>query len=63
MSEPLPLIQADGAGEFVLYTTEDGLTRIAPHHHGREHDHSQFETRSPNPGWSIIRRPPGCSRV
>ena len=28
MSEPLPLIQADGAGEFVLYTTEDGLTRI-----------------------------------
>ena len=28
MSEPLPLVQADGAGEFVLYTTEDGLTRI-----------------------------------
>lgn len=28
MSEPLPLIQSDGTGEFVLYTTEDGLVRI-----------------------------------
>lgn len=28
MSEPLPLVPADGAGEFVLYATEDGLTRI-----------------------------------
>jgi len=28
MNEPLPLIQSDGTGEFVLYTTEDGLVRI-----------------------------------
>ncbi len=28
MNEPLPLIHSDGTGEFVLYTTEDGLVRI-----------------------------------